>query len=460
MTAKLRDILNQISNLVETRSVKSISDDDFIARVEAICLMRNIYDVAGLDESPVIKKMKSIYPEFSKRINVVSEIHRSVPLIKALHRFIHGRSSAERRLGPAEWNDSLIEYCRSVSEACHEGSTVTSSLRDIDLRNLSDAELLAWCEVADELPRNELRKRSGNSNRMRVEYLRALAFSEFARIREAREERLLREQLKNLTDDIIADILPIRISQAMTVSTLHALEIIYNLRSNLAFEAREPHEVELTNFQCHRLEQITKALTRKYSKSQSLNEKIEILERIETIERNQEGENSQFAFNESSRLRNIPNLTKFQKLRLSWISEMNVDDCDMTVAALLPLAEGAFDIATLSLVGNRCSAETRNAVIEKFKEIFRQAVSHENISELQTLLPIAADWAAIPSLRPVVTELSEQIAHLSPISPQPGATVTSLLSIPEGHLLPITLEIYSRIDALSGRYSDYHYIPA
>ncbi len=139
---------------------------------------------------------------------------------------------------------------------------------------------------------------------------------------------------------------------------------------------------------------------------------------------------------------------------------MNVDDCDMTVAALLPLAEGAFDIATLSLVGNRCSAETRNAVIEKFKEIFRQAVSHENISELQTLLPIAADWAAIPSLRPVVTELSEQIAHLSPISPQPGATVTSLLSIPEGHLLPITLEIYSRIDALSGRYSDYHYIPA
>ena len=47
---------------------KSMTDDDFIANVDAINLLCNLYDDLGLDRTEIRKNMDKLYPQFSRRI--------------------------------------------------------------------------------------------------------------------------------------------------------------------------------------------------------------------------------------------------------------------------------------------------------------------------------------------------------------------------------------------------------
>lgn len=239
-----------------------------------------------------------------------------------------------------------------------------------------------------------------------------------------------------MKEEIIADILPVRISSAMSVSTLFAMETIYNLRSDLAFSDRRYDEATYANLQCHRLSRISGALTRKYKTAKTLNERIEILERIEAIEQCLSCGDSHFALEEASKLAGIPDLTSFQRVRLSWLTGMDAGRCGRMAADLLPQAEDAFDVATLSMIKDFCAGGMREAIIGRFTEIFMKALSESDAAGLGTLLAAAAVWNADPALRPKVAELARRAADI-------------VVSVPEKRVNAIAAEIYSRLDFLS-----------
>ncbi len=76
---KLRDILNMLSVLVDCKVDKTVSDDDFIAGVDAFNLLCNLYNELGLDRSEIRRRMDGIYPEFSRRIRGKKDIQLSMP---------------------------------------------------------------------------------------------------------------------------------------------------------------------------------------------------------------------------------------------------------------------------------------------------------------------------------------------------------------------------------------------
>jgi len=89
---------------------------------------------------------------------------------------------------------------------------------------------------------------------MRVEYLQVLAASEFENKRRLKVNRKLSKDLKTLNDDLIGDIIDIKIDSDMFVSTLYALETIFLLRLQLARVSWAKDEPNLTCVQKLRLE--------------------------------------------------------------------------------------------------------------------------------------------------------------------------------------------------------------
>ncbi|MCM1142170.1 MAG: hypothetical protein NC453_26670, partial [Muribaculum sp.] len=84
MTAKFRHIIDELNALVTFKADKSLSDDDFIANVEAVNLLINLHDDLGLDRKGIRRKMANLYPEFSRSIYGKKNIQFAVPLIKTL----------------------------------------------------------------------------------------------------------------------------------------------------------------------------------------------------------------------------------------------------------------------------------------------------------------------------------------------------------------------------------------
>jgi len=97
-------------------------------------------------------------------------------------------------------------------------------LRLIDFKPLNDDTFLIWCEVTNQAPLTELKRRSTHSKRMQVEYLQALTASEFKKQRQLKAKRKLNRNQKTLNEDLIGDIIDIKIDTAMSVSTLYALK--------------------------------------------------------------------------------------------------------------------------------------------------------------------------------------------------------------------------------------------
>ena len=79
MTAKLKYIVEQLNAMVTFNVDKSMTDDDFIANVDAINLLCNLYDDLNIDRTEVRRNMDKLYPQFSRRVYGKSNIQQSLP---------------------------------------------------------------------------------------------------------------------------------------------------------------------------------------------------------------------------------------------------------------------------------------------------------------------------------------------------------------------------------------------
>lgn len=105
---------------------KSMTDDDFIANVDAINLLCNLYDDLGLDRTEIRKDMDKLYPQFSHRIYGKGDVQQSLPLIKALYRYIYNRGVDSKDRGPVNRRNTLTEMCCKVVNACNENPIISS----------------------------------------------------------------------------------------------------------------------------------------------------------------------------------------------------------------------------------------------------------------------------------------------------------------------------------------------
>ena len=511
MTAKLKYIVEQLNAMVTFNVDKSMTDDDFIANVDAINLLCNLYDDLGLDRTEIRKNMDKLYPQFSRRIYGKGDIQQSLPLIKALYRYIYNRGVDSKDRGPINRRNTLTEMCCKVVKAYNENPIIPSydflfalgyatrtrefigqedyqeikniidgylkdidsvsiedkilrlkaydestcligpdnwdkwedirnSLLNIDVRNLDDDIFVAWTEVTRLTPIKELKRRALHSNRMQVEYLQALASSEFENERKSAAKRKLARDLKTLNDDIIGDIIPIEVDADMSVATLHALETIFYLRmqlSQVGWDEKEP----IYNGLCRdRFEQLAKALRKKYDTTSPINEKIEILERLASIGMTIDRDDFSFALDDAENLKGLSNLTYAQKLRLNWLPDINFENESEIVAKLLPEANTSFEMATLALIFDFITAEEREAVLDRYFDLFDAALTVGNVAELGKLLTLATYWNVDPTIRPRLTEAVTK------------AQAVDGLTLPERRLNPIAAEIYTRIDNITGKY--------
>lgn len=256
-----------------------------------------------------------------------------------------------------------------------------------------------------------------------------------------------------LKDDIIGDIISIKIDADMSVSTLYAMETIFYLRLQLAQVSWDKDESIYEELCRDRFEQIFRALIEKYSAAKSIGGKIEILERIEIISQTLYSDHSLFALEEASNLEDEPDLTYAQKLRLKWIPGITPEDESEIVAELLPQTYSSFEMATLALITDFCTDEERSAVFKRYLSLVDAAISSNDIAELGRLLALAAYWNNSPSLRSKLHDLIEK--HLIPHS-----SLLIELTLPEKRVNAIAAAICAKIDAITGKYEDYDYIPA
>ena len=144
-------------------------------------------------------------------------------------------------------------------------------------------------------------------------------------------------------------------------------------------------------------------------------------------------------------MKGLPYLTYPQKLRLDWLPNINSENKSQIVANLLPQTTSSFEMATLALISDFITANEREAVLNRFFELFDAALSSENIAELGRLLSLAAYWNSDPTIRPRLTEAATR------------AQAIGGLSLPVCRVNLLAAEIYSLMDTITGKYD---YIPA
>lgn len=511
MTRKLRSILDSISGLVTFDIDKPMTDDDFIASVDAANLLCNLHDSLGLDRSEIRENMDAFYPEFLRRICGKSDIQQSVPLIKALHRYIYGRKADNADRGPGIRRNSLAEQCLNVVAAYRkipqihsvdylyamltaasitdcgmdeaiaeyrarldgyvadiDAVTVdeqirrvwaytvlrghmpvanyekwieaTEALKHIGISKLDDESFLLWCEATESWPADELKRRSQSSKRLQVEYLHVLAYAEIKTERRTAENRKLNRAFKALDDEFIGDIIGIKIDSDMSVSTLYALETIFLLRLQLAEVSGDDKASTYRSLCRSRYGEISKVLTAKYPSATTINEKIEILERIQEIEMFLRNDYSEFALEEAQELAGQPGLTYSQQLRLSNIFNFGSDDFIADIDTLLAQAKDAFDMKTLLDIEQFGTDIQRRAVMGKYRQMFHNAITENDIAALARLLTAAAYTASNPQWRPLLASLAIRVV------------TAESLTLPERHITAIAAAIYSKINALTGKY--------
>lgn len=249
-------------------------------------------------------------------------------------------------------------------------------------------------------------------------------------------------------DEYINDMIDIKINSKMSVSTLYALETIFYLRLQLAQVSWDANEPLYEDICLDRFEQISKALTEKYRNIQSINEKIEILERFEAINLDINNNHSLFALEEASIIEDEPNLTYAQGLRLEWLPGINSEDDSKIVAELLSQTTDSFDMGTIALIIDFITDDERNAVIDRYIAMFDAAVTSDDTTELGNLLALAAYWNSNPCVRQRLFEIVDK------------ATLVEGIPLPEQRINAIAAKIYSKIDSITGKYELWDDIPA
>ncbi|MCM1140279.1 MAG: hypothetical protein NC453_17060, partial [Muribaculum sp.] len=160
-----------------------------------------------------------------------------------------------------------------------------------------------------------------------------------------------------------------------------------------------------------------------------------------------------FAIEEASKLLSAPSLagragerlTYAQKLRLDWIPSTTSQNESEIVAKLLPEANTTFEMATLALITDYVSDSDREAILNRYFNVFDTALPTNNTAELGRLLALAAYWNSNPTIRPRLTEAANKSASIK------------ALSIPERRVNEIAATVYIQIDEITGKYDD---IPA
>lgn len=115
---------------------------------------------------------------------------------------------------------------------------------------------------------------------------------------------------------------------------------------------------------------------------------------------------------------------------------------------LLPQTRNAFDMKALLSIEEMGTEDQRQAIRNKYTELFRKALAEENSAELADLLAAAPYCNTNPEWRPLLTDLAAQAAGVEG------------LSLPEKRVNPIAAEIYSEIDKLIGKHEVADQIPA
>lgn len=224
--------------VTEYRKEPLISSTDYLFALDIVCCMNDN------DNNPDIKEYKSILAICLKDID-------SVCLSEKIKRF--GAYERAKHLFVSDNWDQLVE--------------VRELLKNENIQSMDDETFLLWCEVTDQYPKTELKKRSGNSKHMKLEYLRSQIISEFAKQDRLRNQRKLARGLKTINDNNIGDIIPLKIDEKMSVSTLFALETIFYLRLALA-QLSDDDNSSVYELLCrNRFEKIANALYKKYPKA-------------------------------------------------------------------------------------------------------------------------------------------------------------------------------------------------
>ncbi len=296
--------------------------------------------------------------------------------------------------------------------------------------------------MTNQAPLTELKRRSDHSIRMQVEYLQALTVSEFERQRRLTAKRKLNRNLRTLNDGLLGGIIDIKINANMSVSTLYALESIFYLRLQLAQVSLEKNKPMIETLCRKRLEQLAEALMEKYATADSINRKIEILERIEIITLILTNRHSDYALERASIMEDLPDLTYAQKLRLKWLPALTPGNESKIVAELLPQTDSSFEMATLALISDFCTDEERAAIFDRYLEMFDAALLANDTAELGNLLSLAAYWNNTPSMRPRLIEATDKAASIGS------------LSLSERRVNQIAAEIYAQIDTITGKYNE------
>lgn len=97
-------------------------------------------------------------------------------------------------------------------------------------------------------------------------------------------------------------------------------------------------------------------------------------------------------------------------------------------------------MVTLALISDFCTDKERAAIFDRYLELFDAALSVNDTAELGNLLALAAYWNHSPSMRPKLTNATNQ------------ASTIEGLSLTEKRVNIIAAEIYAQIDTLTGKY--------
>lgn len=518
MNAKFKQIIEQLNSLVKFKADKSMTDDDFIAGIEAYLLLCSLNSDLNIDCPGLRSRRGRIFSEFTRRINFHGEIQFAIPLIKMLHDFIYDRGCNNI---PIKWKGTFSEFCSAVVESYRKNPLISvtdylfaldttsrkdddcdnddikeykeyintlledienvspiekvrrvkayelshflfiadnwekwveirESLKHEDYRSLDDETFLIWCGVTDQYPKAELKKRSGNSKQMMIEYLRSLSISEFRKQRELKANRKLAKDLKTLNDEIIGDVIDIKTDADMPLSTLRALESIFYLRLQLAQVAWDDKEPIYDALCRNRYQKLIKAYTKKYSAANSLNEKIEILYRIQIVSSVLNLGDSEFVFEKQEELLGSAELTFAQRYRLENLFEYKYDNEKEAIDRLLAEATTSFDIAILFDIDSLGTPTQYAAVMDIYRSMFNKALAKGNTTEIANLLAISADCNSNPSRRKEIAEITSSLTTLP----------FDLIPLPERRVNAIAATVYAQTDKVTGKYDEANIIPA
>lgn len=222
------------------------------------------------------------------------------------------------------------------------------------------------------------------------------------------------QDLKALNDDLISDIIPLKIDARMSVPTLHALQTIFYLRLQLAQVSWAENEPIYESLCRNRFEQIAAALTEKYGTVETLSDKITILNRLENISQILNNRHSDFAVEQRRKLIASAELTFTQRYRLDNLLEFNYDNVTEDIDRLLAEARTAFDIAILFDIDSLGTEKQYNAVTDLYQAMFDNAIAEGNTREIANLLAVAADSNNDPARRALLGTLTAKVLSALP----------------------------------------------